>query len=122
MTAISEGRAGEWLQAGGHFDWSPSGGSASAGSLRIFHAELGDPDAPVLLLVHGFPTSSVDWFEIATSLSREYRVCALDFPGFGFSDKPREGGYTIGRDCELVEHYLGEVVGASAASVIAHDR
>jgi pimeloyl-ACP methyl ester carboxylesterase len=33
--------------------------------VEIFHVEMGDPDAPVLLLIHGWPTSSIDWVEVA---------------------------------------------------------
>jgi pimeloyl-ACP methyl ester carboxylesterase len=43
----------------------------------------------VLLLIHGWPPSSIDWFEVADQLSGSFRVCALDFPGYGFSDKPQ---------------------------------
>ncbi len=117
---VSEGRAAEWLRTGSFFEWAPAGGGRAP--LRIFHAELGDADAPLALLLHGFPTSSIDWYDLAGALSGDHRVCTLDFPGFGFSDKPRDGGYGLDRDRELVEHYLGEVVGARAGAVIAHDR
>jgi pimeloyl-ACP methyl ester carboxylesterase len=93
-----------------------------AASVQIFHVELGEPDAPVLLLVHGWPTCSIDWFEVAGQLSARFRVCALDFPGYGFSDKPRGWGYSLKRDEELIEFYLSEVVGAEAAVVAGHDR
>ncbi len=46
----------------------------------------------------------------------------LDFPGFGFSDKPKGGGYSLQRDCRLVEYYLDEVLGEREGVVIAHDR
>jgi pimeloyl-ACP methyl ester carboxylesterase len=69
----------------------PSRGDAA--EVQLFHVELGDPEAPPLVLVHGFPTSSIDWVEIADRLSDRYRVCAMDFPGFGFSDKPLGWGY-----------------------------
>ena len=114
------GRAAEWLQGGAFFEWTPPDGGRAP--LRIFHAELGDADAPTLLLVHGFPTSSIDWYDVAGLLAGEHRVCMLDFPGFGFSDKPRDGGYALLRDCRLLEHYVGEVLGAASGTVIAHDR
>ena len=75
-----------------------------------------------MLLVHGFPTSSIDWYDVAGLLASEHRVCMLDFPGFGFSDKPRDGGYTLLRDCRLLEHYVSEILGADSGTVIAHDR
>jgi pimeloyl-ACP methyl ester carboxylesterase len=92
------------------------------GRLKIFHAEFGDPEAPTLLLLHGFPTSSIDWYDVVPALSREHRVCVLDLPGFGFSDKPTGESYTVLLDCVLVDHYLREVLGARAGSVVAHDR
>jgi pimeloyl-ACP methyl ester carboxylesterase len=49
-------------------------------------------------------------------------VCLLDFPGYGFSDKPRGWGYSLERDAALLDHYLAEVVGVSSAVVVAHDR
>jgi pimeloyl-ACP methyl ester carboxylesterase len=113
-------RADDWRSRGSHFSWRPAEGDAS--SVEIFHVELGDPGDPVLLLIHGWPTSSIDWFAVAESLSAEFRVCALDFPGYGFSDKPEGWGYSLYRDAELIEFYLSEVIGADAAVVVGHDR
>ena len=73
-------------------------------------------------MLHGFPTSSIDWFDVAGLLAGDHRVGMLDFPGFGFSDKPRDGGYALQRDRQLVEHYAAEILGAGAGAVIAHDR
>ena len=115
-----QGRAAEWLAGGAFFEWTPPDGGQAP--LRIFHAEFGDADAPTLLLVHGFPTSSIDWYDVAGPLASGHRVCLLDFPGFGFSDKPRDGGYTLLRDCHLLEHYASEILQTDAATVVAHDR
>jgi len=113
-------RAAAWRQRGGYFSWRPEKPDASA--VDVFHIEIGDPGLPVLVLVHGFPTSSVDWFDIAARLSASFRVCALDFPGYGFSGKPPGWGYSIPRDAELLEFYLSEVLNARSAIVLAHDR
>jgi pimeloyl-ACP methyl ester carboxylesterase len=113
-------RADDWRSRGGHFSWRPAQEDAAA--VEIFHVEIGDPGAPVLLLIHGWPTSSIDWFEVAGPLSTRFRVCALDFPGYGFSDKPLGWGYSLRRDAELVEFYLSEVIGAETGVVVAHDR
>ena len=120
MTDPARPRAEAWRAKGAHFAWSPAGEDAAP--VQIFHVELGDPDAPVLSLVHGFPTCSIDWFEVAERLSARFRVCALDFPGYGFSDKPRGWGYSLRRDAELLDHYLAEVVGAESVVMVAHDR
>jgi pimeloyl-ACP methyl ester carboxylesterase len=115
-------RARAWLDAGSWFEWAPSEPMAHTERLRIFHAERGAPDAPVLLLVHGFPTCSIDWYDVVDALSERHRVCLLDFPGFGFSDKPTDERYTLTRDAALLDHYLREVLGASSGVVVSHDR
>jgi pimeloyl-ACP methyl ester carboxylesterase len=115
-------RAQQWLQAGSYFPWVPGEPGQSAASLNIFHAEFGDPEAPLLLLVHGFPTSSIDWCDVAGELSATHRVCVLDLPGFGFSDKAAGDSYTLRRDSELLGYYLTKVLGASTGAVVAHDR
>jgi pimeloyl-ACP methyl ester carboxylesterase len=113
-------RADEWRSRGDHFSWRPAEGDASP--VEIFHVEMGDPSAPVVLLIHGWPTCSIDWFGVASQLSARFRVCALDFPGYGFSDKPPGWGYSLTRDEELIEYYIAEVIGADAGVVVAHDR
>jgi pimeloyl-ACP methyl ester carboxylesterase len=113
-------RAEDWRSRGGHFSWRPA--ARDARPVEVFHVELGEPGAPVLLLIHGWPTSSIDWSGVAGQLSARFRVCALDFPGYGFSGKPPGWGYSLARDAELTEFYLSEVIGADAAVLVAHDR
>ena len=120
MADMSMSRADDWRGRGGYFRWHPA--AAAAGGVEVFHVEIGDPAAPVLLLIHGWPTCSIDWSEAASELSTRFRVCALDFPGYGLSDKPQGWGYSLARDAELIEFYLAEVLGAGAAAVVAHDR
>jgi pimeloyl-ACP methyl ester carboxylesterase len=117
---VSVARAEDWRARGGYFSWRPDEPGLEA--VQIFHVEAGDAQAPTVLLVHGFPTSSIDWYEIVDRLAERFRVCALDFPGYGFSDKPRGWGYSLMRDAQLLGFYLSEVVGAENAVVLAHDR
>ncbi len=119
---MPDGRAGEWLHAGGFFEFSTPATRGDPRKLRIFHAEFGDPDAPTLVLLHGFPTSSVDWYDVVGALSHQHRVCVLDLPGFGFSDKPKGERQSLQRDSELLGYYLAEVLGAHTGAVVAHDR
>jgi pimeloyl-ACP methyl ester carboxylesterase len=116
---MTSSRASDWQGLGGYFSWQPA---EDVAAVEIFHVEIGDPAAPVLLLVHGWPTSSIDWYTVAGQLSRRFRVCALDFPGYGFSDKPPGWGYSLARDEELIEFYLAEVLGAESCVIVAHDR
>ncbi|NXF13812.1 MEST protein, partial [Smithornis capensis] len=58
----------------------------------------------VVILLHGFPTSSYDWSKIWEGLTQRFhRVIALDFLGFGFSDKPRPHRYSILEQADIVE-------------------
>jgi pimeloyl-ACP methyl ester carboxylesterase len=115
---VTVSRAENWRTRGGYFSWHPD----DAGPVEIFHVEAGDTAAPPLLLVHGFPTSSIDWYEVVDRLAERFRVCALDFPGYGFSDKPSGWGYSLMRDAQLLGFYLSEVVGTETAVLLAHDR
>ena len=113
-------RADAWRDKGSYFSWSPRSGDAA--EVQVFHVEVGDADAPPLVLVHGFPTSSIDWVEVADLLSDRYRICAMDFPGFGFSDKPLGWGYSLMRDAEVLEYYVADVLGLESMILFAHDR
>jgi pimeloyl-ACP methyl ester carboxylesterase len=65
-----------------------------ADGVRVFYREAGPANAPVILLLHGFPTSSFQYRELIPRLADRYRVIAPDLPGFGFTDVPAERGYT----------------------------
>lgn len=56
--------------------------------LDVFYREAGRPDAPAVLLLHGFPTSSHMFRHLIPVLAEEYRVVAPDYPGFGYSSFP----------------------------------
>src|SRR3954468_21755485 len=114
-----DSRATAWRDQGGFFGGTPPGGGPA---VRIFHGSTGPADAPVLLLVHGFPTSSIDWFDVVPALAARFRVCWLDFPGYGFSDKLADFPYSLQLDADLLEHFLTDVVGTDRATVVAHDR
>ena len=72
--------------------------------LKIFYREAGDPRAPGLLLLHGFPSSSFMFRDLIPRLADRYHVLAPDYPGFGFSDMPGAAmrPYTFARIATLV--------------------
>jgi pimeloyl-ACP methyl ester carboxylesterase len=70
--------------------------------LKLFYRETGPADAPVLLLLHGFPTSSLMYRELMPRLASRYRVIAPDLPGFGFTEVPAERKYTYTFDALAV--------------------
>jgi pimeloyl-ACP methyl ester carboxylesterase len=66
--------------------------------VTVFYRESGAPDAPVVLLLHGFPTSSFQYRELIPRLADRYRVIAPDLPGFGFTEVPDERHYKYSFD------------------------
>jgi len=62
--------------------------------ITLFYREAGPKDAPVLLLLHGYPTSSNMFRNLIPKLSDNYHVIAPDLPGFGFSDMPPKDQFT----------------------------
>ena len=61
-----------------------------ADGVEVFYRAAGDPSAPVVLLLHGFPTSSFMFRELIPRLADQFRVIAPDLPGFGFTEVPGE--------------------------------
>src|SRR6202451_1716991 len=64
-----------------------------ADGIKMFYREAGPRDAPVILLLHGFPTSSFQYRELIPRLADRYRVIAPALPGFGFTEVPAERDY-----------------------------
>jgi pimeloyl-ACP methyl ester carboxylesterase len=64
-----------------------------ADGVNVFYREAGPADAPVVLLLHGFPASSFQYRELIPRLADRYRVIAPDLPGFGFTEVPPQRGY-----------------------------
>ncbi|KAM9389120.1 mesoderm-specific transcript homolog protein isoform 2-T2 [Phaethornis superciliosus] len=86
--------------------WRASGGYFTYKNQNIFYRDssgaVGSSD--IVVLLHGFPTSSYDWYKIWEGLTQRFhRVVALDFVGFGFSDKPRPHHYSIFEQASIVE-------------------
>jgi pimeloyl-ACP methyl ester carboxylesterase len=64
-----------------------------ADGVSVFYREAGPSIGPVVLLLHGFPTSSFQYRELIPRLADQYRVLAPDFPGFGFTEVPAKRHY-----------------------------
>ncbi|MDX1491913.1 MAG: alpha/beta hydrolase [Pseudohongiellaceae bacterium] len=68
------------------------------GKHTVFYREAGNADAPVLLLLHGFPTSSHMFRNLIPILMEHYRIIAPDLPGFGFTKSPQRGEFDYSFD------------------------
>jgi pimeloyl-ACP methyl ester carboxylesterase len=75
--------------------------------LSIFYREAGPKDAPVLLLLHGVPTSSRMFEPLFARLSEDYHLVAPDYPGFVHSDwpDPKTFAYTFDHYAEIMNHF-----------------
>jgi pimeloyl-ACP methyl ester carboxylesterase len=71
----------------------------------VFYREAGDPGAPTLLLLHGFPTSSSQYQELIDRLSDRFRLVAPDYPGFGYTN-PLDGTTTFERVADVVDRVI----------------
>jgi len=69
-----------------------------ADGVIVFYREAGPPNSPVVLLLHGFPTSSFQYRELIPRLADRYRVIALDLAGFGFTEVPEQRRYKYSFD------------------------
>ena len=69
-----------------------------ADGVSVFYREAGPADAPVVLLLHGFPASSFQYRELIPRLADKYRVIAPDLPGFGFTEVPETRQYKYSFD------------------------
>jgi pimeloyl-ACP methyl ester carboxylesterase len=90
--------------------------------LKIFYREAGPKDAPTVVLLHGFPSSSHMFRELIPRLSDKYHVVAPDYPGFGYSDAPapEQYAYTFDHLAETIEHFI-EQQGIAKYSVYVQD-
>lgn len=81
--------------------------TVKVGDLDIFYREAGPKDAPVVLLLHGFPTSSQMFRHLIPQLADKYRVIAPDYPGFGHSSMPARDkfAYSFDQLAEVVEQF-----------------
>lgn len=71
---------------------------ADADGVNVFYREAGNPENPVLLLLHGFPSSSHQFRELIPLLADKFHLIAPDLPGFGFTEVPAERHYTYSFD------------------------
>jgi pimeloyl-ACP methyl ester carboxylesterase len=85
---------------------------------EVFAVRRGE--GPVLTALHGFPSSSHDWAQVAPALARSHTLLMPDLLGFGASEKPAERPYSLLEQADLVEA-LWQAQGVRATSLLGHD-
>jgi len=98
--------------------WLASGRHLEIEGKRVFLYERG-AGQPILML-HGFPTSGYDWRGVIDGLASAYRCVALDFPGYGLSDKPEAYSYSLFQQTDVVEAIARELT-ITEAHIVSHD-
>jgi pimeloyl-ACP methyl ester carboxylesterase len=93
-----------------------------ADGIQVFYRAAGDANAPVVLLLHGFPASSFMFRELVPRLADQYRVIAPDLPGFGFTEVPaeRKYNYSFAAIAHTIEAFT-EAVGISRYAIYVFD-
>ena len=90
--------------------------TVAADGLQVFYREAGDPSAPKLLLLGGFPSSSHQFRNLLPALADRFHLVSLDYPGFGNTEMPDPAtwGYTFDHLTEVVDAAL-EAIGFTGA-------
>jgi pimeloyl-ACP methyl ester carboxylesterase len=96
--------------------------TVKVGGLYIFYREAGPEDAPTILLLHGFPTSSHMFRDLIPLLADRYHLVAPDYPGFGNSATPSVEAfeYTFDHLADVLEHFT-DVIGLKRYSLYVQD-
>jgi len=84
---------------------------ATVDGQRLFYREAGRPEAPAIVLLHGFPTSSYMFRNLIEGLADDYRIVAPDHLGFGYSDMPlvTEFDYTFDALADLTQGLVDQL-------------
>ncbi|MGB9226724.1 alpha/beta fold hydrolase [Mycobacterium sp.] len=113
----------EWQHGATELRWRSTTAANDEKELTVFSRRCGTPGAPALVLVHGFPTSSIDYFALARELDAEFDIYLLDFPGHGLSDKPPQPYvYSLYDDARLLVHAITQVWKLTDYRMLTHDR
>src|SRR6267142_158891 len=89
--------------------------TADVEGLKLFYREAGRADAPMLLLLHGFPSAGHMFRDLIPQLADRFHVIAPDLPGFGQSDMPERTkfSYTFDNIAGAIERFT-EVIGLNS--------
>ena len=96
--------------------------TVKVGDLDIFYREAGPKDAPAILLLHGFPTSSQMFRQLIPALGDKYHVVAPDYPGYGHSSMPSRDRFTYTFDnlATVIDEFT-EKIGLTKYAIYVQD-
>lgn len=112
----------QWRAGGQFFTWQSPQPENHSRPVQVFYTCMGDISKPAIVMLHGFPTSSFDYRLLIEKLA-DFRVCTLDFPGYGLSDKPSGGyQYSLRDDAQLTWYFVTKIAHLSDFALLSHDR
>jgi len=100
-------------------EWQNKGSYVNILSHNIFIIDKGNSNT-TLTILHGYPTSSLDYYKVIDELSNKYRVIIHDHLGFGFSDKPLQENYSLKTQADITE-ILWQKCNVKDVIILAHD-
>lgn len=113
----------DWASDGQPIRWRSTTPANAGAEVTVMAHRRGTPGAPALVLVHGFPTSSIDFFGLTRELETQFDIYSLDFPGYGLSDKPPAPYvYSLYDDARLLVHAIAAVWDLDSYTMLTHDR
>ena len=86
-------------------EWRRRGDVVHLDGHALFAVDRGPRDAPTVVVLHGFPASTFDWRHVVADLAVDHRVVGHDFLGFGLSDKPVDGDYSLFTQADRTERF-----------------
>jgi pimeloyl-ACP methyl ester carboxylesterase len=127
LKLLTRPRRVEWAEHRDRVHHAERSRFATVAGVRVHYQEAGPSDAPPVLLIHGFTASTLVWSEVLLPIAEAgFRVVAPDLMGFGFSEKPRDGEYTIEGHARMILGLMDELgieratlVGSSYGGAIA---
>ncbi len=99
-------------------EWVRQGSRLSYLGHEVFVRVAGS--GPALMLIHGYPTASYDWYKVWSALSERHTLVAIDMLGMGLSDKPQKLDYCISGHADLHD-WVMQHLGFKRFSLMAHD-
>ncbi|CAF2774959.1 unnamed protein product [Rotaria sp. Silwood2] len=106
-------------------NWARQGKYFNFNGYPIFYYESSVRDAsamskPTLLLLHGYPTSSIDWLYMRDELEERFHIIAPDYIGYGLSAKPISFAYSISSQVDMIEQLMSSLK-LNQFHIMAHD-
>ncbi len=100
-------------------EWSEKGEMVAVGNLNLFVIDEGESDN-TLFVLHGYATSSIDYYKVLPELSKKHRVVLIDLVGFGFSDKPTDFHYSVVDQADIILD-LWRILELKNVTLISHN-